>query len=197
MSQIQSFDYSVDLLRVILWQYDGTVRLKGWIQNKQDNLDEDHTQFWNDWFTNVFNIDTINEFGVSVWAIILNLPLLINTPLVNPDKVGWGFGEFRKNFENGNFNIEGSGAQLLTIEQRRIALKMRYQYLTSNGTIPDINRILINAFGDLGVVYAADNLDMSITFKFGFPIPSWILFIFEDLQVVPVPSAVSFSLEEI
>jgi len=194
MSRIQSFDFSIDLLRVILWQYDKADRLVGLLNNKQIAMDENQRDFWQDWYDNVFNLDTANEFGLAVWAIIMNVPLLINAPIVNPDKVGWGFGEFRENFNNGNFNESASGAQFLTIEQRRIVLKMRYRYLTIRPTIPNINQTLINAFGDLGTVFVTDNQDMTMEYTMQFSIPSWIQFVFEELTVFPTPSTVSATL---
>lgn len=195
--RIQEFDFSINLLRVVLWDYDKAEKLLGLINNKQAAMDRNQLDFWNNWYIDVFNIDTANEFGVSVWAIILDVPLLINVPIVNPEKVGWGFGSFRKNFNNGNFNVKGGGAQLLTIEQRRIAIKMRYQYLTTRATVPEINRILVNAFGDLGVVYVEDNLDMTTNFKFGFTIPAWIDFLFVELGVFPTPASVFAEISEV
>jgi hypothetical protein len=196
--RIQEFDFSVNLLRVILWQYDKAENLKAWLQFKQDFADSNHTDFFENWFNDVFNLETANAFGLAVWAIILEVPLLVNLPPVSVTKIGWGFGEFRENFNNGNFNtLVQNGAQLLTLDQRRIALKMRYQQLTTRGTVPEINRILIDAFGDLGTVYVRDNNDMTTDYIFEFPIPPWVTFIFEELDVFPTPSAVEANLVEI
>jgi len=191
---IQTFDFSINLMRNVLWQYDSAERLIAWIQNKQYFLDENHETFWNNWIADVFNIDSSNEFGLAVWAIILDVPLLINEPIVNPNKEGWGFGEFRENFNNGNFNISGTGAQFLSVEQRRLVLKMRYQYLVSSGTVPEINQILVNAFGALGDVWVIDNQDMTIVYNFDFVIPPWVEFVMENLNVVPTPSGVSHTI---
>jgi len=195
--RIQEFDFSIDLLRVILWQYDKAEKIQGLLQNKQDAMNLNQTDFWDDWVADVFNINTLNDFGVTVWAIILDLPLLINVPIIDPDKIGFGFGGFRKNFTNGNFNINPSGASLLTLEQRRITLKMRYQYLSSRPTVPQQNIILNNAFGNLGLSYVADNRDMTMEYIFEFPIEPWIEFIFENFNVFPTPAGVEAILVEI
>ena len=188
MSKIQTFDNSVDLLRAVPWQYDAAVRLLEWLQNKQNYLNQDHSMFWEDWYNDVFNIETCNFFGASVWAIILNLPLLVNLPPGQPN-IGWGFGEFRKNFFGANFFAATPG-QLLTIEQRRILLKMRYQQIVSSPTIPRINQIMNEAWGDLGDSYVVDNFDMTITYTFDFDPPPWVLYGVQTLQVLPRPSAV-------
>ena len=41
MARIQSFNYSVNLLRVIPWQFETAERLIEWLTNKQDNLNAD------------------------------------------------------------------------------------------------------------------------------------------------------------
>ncbi len=197
MSRIQEFDFSIDLLKFIFWQYDypNDSNIAELVRQKQIAVDTLHAEFWDDWITNVFNIDTIDDFGVSVWAYILDLPLVLNTP-VPIDKVGWGVGEYHKNFNNGNFNVNESGAGALVLAQRRIALKMRYRKLTGRGTVSDANQILSDFFGYLGLVYMRDNLDMTVTYVFDFEIPAWIEFLAFDLDVFPTPQGVSFDLEE-
>jgi len=196
--RIKNFDFSVNLLRAILWQYDNAERLKTWLQNKQNNLNTDHVEFWQNWYSDVFNINTANEFGISVWAIILDLPILINLNSIDPLRPNWGFGELRVNFNNGNFSpLASSGAQILTIDQRRLAIKMRYQQLISNGTIPNQNQILKNIFGEFGNCYVVNNQDMSIEYTFEFTIEPWIEFFYDTLLLFPTPAGVSDSLVEI
>ena len=63
---IEQFDYSTDLGQVVLWQYDQSTNLTTLINDKQAWLNVNQTQFWQDWFANVFNLAdplTINEFG--------------------------------------------------------------------------------------------------------------------------------------
>lgn len=192
MSQIQEFDYSANLLRVVPWQYNDAERLLKWLQNKQDFFKTNSEEFWQNWQTNVFNIDTINEFGVSVWAIILDIPLLI-TQEAREANTSWGFGQYRKNFNNGNFN-PGATQQNLTIEQKRTLLKMRYQQLISRGTIPEINKIMQDAWGSSGNVYCIDNEDMTISYVFEFEAEPWMIYAIETLDILPRPSAVDYNI---
>ena len=197
MSEIQQFDITENLQRAILWQYNEAEKILGLSQNKQDFFNVEHSQFWLDWFNGIFNINTCNSFGISLWAIILEVPLLVNIPPFNPSGLYFGFGNNFENFENGNFaGNNGSGAVSLTIDQRRTGLKMRYQQLISRGTVPEINQILADAFGDLGSCYVRDNLDMSITYVFDFSIPPWVDFLINDLDLLPRPAAVGFNIEE-
>jgi hypothetical protein len=192
MSQIQAFDYSLDLLRVIPWQYNKAVRLLTWLQNKQNYANSDHTDFWNNWYRDVFDVNTVNPFGASVWSIILDIPQ-INQGSPREPNSSWGFGQFRKNYNNGNFN-PSSGGQFLTLEQKRIIIKMRYKQLISRGTIPEINAIMNEAWGDVGNSYCLDNYDMTIEYRFDFTPSDWIIYAIQTLELLPRPSAVRDSI---
>ena len=77
MSTIQEFDYSVDLLKAILWQYNESPNLLSLVTQKQEWYTQNQSEFWSDWYTNVFNLQTANLFGLAVWSIILNVPLYV------------------------------------------------------------------------------------------------------------------------
>lgn len=190
MTTIQDFDYSIDLLQFILWQYDnanvGTLD-----QQKQNYLTTNSQEFWEDWYNDVFNLTTANDFGIAVWSIILDLPLLFE---VTAFIIGWGFGPGRKSFGDGNFVPAPSGIAQLTTEQRRLLLLLWYRRLTTTATVSDINSILSFIFGDLGLAYVRDNYNMTIDYIFEFEVPSWILFIFTNFDVFPTPAAVGSNL---
>ena len=67
--KIYNPDYAVDLLQALIWQYDNAPRLQKLIQQKQDWYNRNNTEFWTDWLKNVFNINTANDFGLTVWGI--------------------------------------------------------------------------------------------------------------------------------
>ena len=197
MSGIQAFDFSVDLLRHVFWSQDRS-NVRNLIESKEQAFRTLHTTFWENWYRDVFNLDTANSFGISVWSIILDIPLLITEVPVVTDSQIFGFDDAGVNFDNGNFEIQGAelGFNLLTIEQQRTTLKMIYQKYTVRPTVPAINRILNDAFGDLGTVFVRDNLDMTTEFVFQFAIPDWITYIINELNVLPVPSGVSYTVVE-
>lgn len=92
MANIQAFDFSIDLLRTLLWQYNEAENLEALLTKKQEFLDSINNDFWQDWITDVFNLQTANEFGLSVWSIILNLPLFTTDDSSPSDFPAWGFG---------------------------------------------------------------------------------------------------------
>lgn len=66
MSKIQSFDFHSDLLKAILWQYEDAENLKALAKYKADYFEQSTVKFWRDWYRDVFNIDTANEFGLNI-----------------------------------------------------------------------------------------------------------------------------------
>lgn len=146
--QIQAFDFSVDLLRALLWQYNDAARLEALLRQKQEWYDANQTAFWRDWTRDVFDLRTANDFGLAVWAIILNVPLAAASQGDDPNKPIWGFGQYRENFTNGNF-ASISSSQLST-EQKRLVLRLRYFQLVTRGTVPEVNSFLRYLFGDMG-----------------------------------------------
>lgn len=147
MTRIQAVDFSVDLLRALLWQYNDAARLEGLLRQKQAWYDENQSAFWSNWLADVFDLRTVTEFGCAVWAIILDVPLSVSTP-EEGEKPTWGFGTYRENFTNGNFSsTQASG---LTLAQKRIILQLRYFQLVNRGAVPEINAFFLYLFGRIG-----------------------------------------------
>ena len=65
---IQQFNFSVDLLRVILWQYNDAENIENLLTRKQTFYNTAHRDFFNNWIRDVFDLRTANDFGLSVWA---------------------------------------------------------------------------------------------------------------------------------
>lgn len=215
--KIQEFDYSVDLLQSILWQYNEAANLQSLIEQKQAWYDINQSEFWNDWYTDVFNLETANFFGLSVWSIILNVPLFVPVDPEPNDKPIWGFNRIVSfptlentylNFNNSNFSTRGQ-VIVLTLEEQRFILRLRYFQLVSNGTtytneadvtknslyIPGINKFLayLTSTSDIdpnGNIYALDDLDMSMTYIFTFLISEALQQVLMDLDLLPRPAGV-------
>jgi hypothetical protein len=191
MSTVREFDFSVALLENILWQYDGTTALRGLVQQKQDWYSLTHTQFWNDWIDDVFNLDTANDFGLAVWAIILGVPLVV-VPPPDPNKDPFGFASDDLNFNNSNFANTG-GSFGLTTAQKRLVLKLRYFQLITRGAVPEVNAFLSYLFGP-GYVYLADGLNMHQVYVFSGPIPSAVELVLTSFDLLPRPAGVGSGL---
>lgn len=195
---IQIFNYAVDLLQAILWQYNEATNFYNLINLKQTWYNTNQEEFWSDWYTNVFDLQTADTFGLAVWALILELPLYIPTETPNQTDV-WGFNAVPSensyvNFENGTFSNLG-GDTVLTPQEQRILLQLRYFQLISRGAIPEINTFLNWLFTRQtppfqGAAYVLDGFDMTITYVFNFTIPQLMLTVFQKNDVLPRPAGV-------
>jgi hypothetical protein len=192
MSTVQDFDASVNLLAAILWQYEESERLKALAVAKQAWTVENQTNFWLGWYRDVFNIDTANAFGLSIWGRILNVRLGVDVAPQN--KVAFGFGSVHKNFNApSNFGVDADRTQTLTVEQQRLVIKLRYFQLTSRGTIPEINRFLAIMFGAEGGAFVIDGHDMTMIYQFNFTPNSQLAFILDEYDLLPRPATVGVS----
>lgn len=185
--RIQALELSVDLLRVLLWQYADAPRLQSLVQSKQAWYDAAQEGFWSNWITDVFDLTTANDFGLAVWGIILGVPLVVAPPADPDDKPIWGFGVYRENFNNGNFTAVGSGAGLTT-EQKRLVLRLRYFQLVTRGAVPEVNAFLADVFGP-GVAYVVDG-PMACTYVFATPPSSAVELVLSEYDLLPRPAGV-------
>jgi hypothetical protein len=187
---IADFDSSVDLVRALLWQHDNATALRSLIESKQDWYNTNQATFWANWYRDVFNIDTANDFGLSVWGRILNVGLGLQVD----STIGithFGFGTYHRNFNNGNFARATSGEQALSTDQKRLIIRLRYYQLISRGTVVEINEAMARIFGDLGQVFVRDPLDMSkITYVFKFTPSSRVRLILDRMNLLPRPSGI-------
>lgn len=190
MARIQPFDFSVDLLRALLWQYNDAVNLQSILRQKSEWYTEKHTAYWTDWTRDVFNLRTANDFGLSVWAIILNMPLTFGIPGTG-DRPVFGFDPVGLNFNNGNFGRDSAGVASLTTEQRRLVLRLRYYQLVTDGTVPHVNRVLKDVFGQ---GYVLDPLDMTCRYVFPQALPSLITQVLENFDLLPRPAGVKLEI---
>lgn len=185
---IQQFDFSLDLLKVIPWYYDSAPNLRALLNKKQDWYDTNHRKFWEDWERDVFNLRTANDFGLNVWSIILNLPLYVNDDASSTDYPAFGFGPFGKNFDNGNFATSGDLLNKLTKEEKRQLLLLRMWSIFNDGSMYMINQAINDVFGNN--VYALDGLDMTITYVVQQPLSKSMMYLIENSDILPRPSTV-------
>jgi len=186
-STIQAFDFSVDLLKAILWQYDDAANLQSLLAFKNQWYITNQTAYWQNWLTDVFNLQTANQFGLIVWSIILGLPLYTNITNTGPL---FGFdNQTGFNFDNSNF-AQGNTYQL-PLETQRIALQLRYFQLTSSGTVPETNRMLAYVFRNHGSAWLLDYHNMTQAYIFDFPVTYDLQYLFNNYDILPRPAGVS------
>jgi hypothetical protein len=202
--KIQNFNYSVNLLQAIIWQYDEATNLLSLLNQKQTWYNTNQTQFWTDWYNNVFNLQTANNFGLSVWSYILNIPLFFLEEMESSSKPIWGFNAYTSpptlensylNFGRSNFSIRGSVLSLTT-EQQRFLLRLKYFQLSNRVDVTDVNKFLnylttTSNIGWAGNIYMLDNLNMTVTYQFSISgFPSSLLSIIQQFDVLPRPTGV-------
>lgn len=186
MATVQQFDFSVDLLRALLWQYNDATGVQSLLASKKAWYDENQRDFWTNWRRDVFDLTTANDFGCSVWGVILGLPLSIGLPGTG-DRPVWGLGIENENFENAGFGRKSAGVAALTLEQKRLILRLRYFQIVSDGSVPFINFTLQTVFGQ---GYVRDNRDMTMTYVFERRLPDQILTVLDQFDLLPRPAGV-------
>lgn len=190
MSRVQQFDFSVDLLRAILWQYDRAGALQLLLRQKAEWYETEHSEFWRSWYDDVFNLQTANEFGLGVWGVILGIPLSIGQPGTG-DRPVWGFGVHNRPFNRGGFGRGSDGVAGLTLEQKRLVLRLRYYQIVSDGSIPFANYTLREVFG---YGYALDGLNMTMTYVFPAELSSAVRLVLEEFDLLPRPAGVKVNI---
>lgn len=184
----QAFDLSVDLLQCLLWQYNDATNLQTLLQRKQAWYDAVQENFWTDWISDVFDITTANEFGLSVWAAILDVPLVV-VPADQIAKPLFGFGAENHGFTQGNF-ASANMLAALSVEQRRLVLRLRYFQLVTRGAVTEVNAFMAQVFGE-GVCYVEDLGNMAVRYVFTEQPTSAVELILTEFDVLPRPAGVS------
>lgn len=189
MNRIQAFDASINLMKALLWEHDQAAKLIMLTQFEQDWYTREHSDFWTNWIRDVFNINTANDFGLSLWGAILNVPLSVTVqPTTGRD--AFGFGNANPGFGHAGFGRSEAGELGMTTEQRRTVIKLRYFQLTCRPTVPEINSFLVTLFAP-GAVWVSDPYDMSyVTYIFKQAPDSQLSFILENYDLMPRPSGV-------
>src|ERR1700728_11921 len=216
--KVLEIDYqaNMNVLPAILWQYENANNLIALINAKQSWLNTNHSDFWTNFQDNIFTLVTPNPtlFMVSLWSIILNIPLYVPLSPEPDDKPIWGFNAFDPSYpdlENtylnfgqtitanpgsGNFSTRGTFFEL-TVQEKQFLLRLRYFQLCNLGDIYDINSFLNylcidNTIEYTGTIYVIDNLNMTITYTFTTDdFPPNLLSVIQDLDVLPRPAGVA------
>ena len=178
---VEEFDFNIDSLQVLLWQYNDALNIQSLIEKKQTWTNINVSQFINDWYTNVFNLETANDFGLQVWAIILGVKFSV---LSQTPTLVFGF-EGGQNFLNGSFFP--SVDNILTTEQKRTILRFRYLELTTNANLDKLQSAVSNILPGSKVL---DGLDMSLLITYPTYPDSQTIYIIQNFDIFPRPAGV-------
>lgn len=187
-----TYKCSMNLKKSIDWQRGSADKLIELIKKKEMWYNDNHCKFWNDWVVDVFNLETANEFGLSVWSVILDVPIFGESRRSRSGYPAIYFGDKRKNFGRGNFGKNSSTIEALTVEQKRIILQLKAFAMHSNSSTYEINEKLSELFGYRNV-YVLDNLDMTYTYVVNTPEISSFIKTVNEFDLLPRPSCVKTS----
>ena len=162
-----NYNFSTDLSKVILWQYDDAEKLKTLVNGEQAFMDEAVTKFWEDFNQNIFNLSTCNTFGLELWGKLLN----VARPTYIDDGVVYEYSD----------------------EQYRLVLQARVYVLTFDGSAKALNQFFKMLFPDYPVTIV-DNLDMTVDISFSVEPPSELKIVLSDSNFLPRPSGVQYNL---
>lgn len=126
-----------ELNKCITWQFESSEKLIGIVQTAIDFSNNYIRDFWDSYITDIANIDTATDFGLSVIGMKLNVP----RPIVL-------IGDVRKS---------------ISTDLYRAILKARVKLLEGNGSIAGYKEYIASVFG-VDNIMVVDNLDMSISF---------------------------------
>lgn len=148
----------------------------------------------------VWNVLTAQGWGLDVWGKIVGLES--GRTLHIPGAAEYlGFNEASGSwtgFNQGGF-YTGAGTTdnyVLNDEDFRRLILAKAAGNISDGAIPSVNAILMRLFPLRGNAYVVDNQDMSLTYKFEFPLTAVELAIVQQANVLPNPAGVVINIEQ-
>ncbi|XKM12647.1 DUF2612 domain-containing protein [Orbaceae bacterium ac157xtp] len=174
--------------KTILRQYSNSEKLKNIIFTFNDGINV--TDIINDFYKNVFNLDTANSYGLDVWSSIVVVSRYVKFDVVG-DVVAF-YGQHQQTMNNGTFYSGKKTTTTIKLSDDffRTVIKAKAAVNISNANIEDINKILVSLFKGRGKPFVTDNLDMSINYVFPFYLRDNEIALIKNANILPRPSGV-------
>lgn len=206
-SPAMSATVSRNLMSSVTWRYNSSNRFLSLLQSKQAWYAANNDAFWDNWYSSTFNLKTANNFGCSVWANILNVPVSI-LGLRDNFRL-WGYDALRANYEDsdapgsnpgsGNYPPISSNGGITSVQEAIWALRLKYYVHTTQRTVLGINALLNDVFnsqdGVGGTCWVLDNEDMTMTYVFNFAISSAFQAAMTQYDLLPKVAGVKIILQ--
>lgn len=170
-------------------QYANSPVIASVVQSLIDALDPYSTI--DDFYNNIWNIDTANEYGLAIWGRIVGVSNVIQVPSLS------GYSEFLETGAGTSFGARplfGSATSTkgltLTSDAFRLLIKAKAAANITNCSIPSLNAILNMMFPNRGKIFVQSlgNMQMLITCKF--VLQPFEITILKNSGVFPVPTGV-------
>ncbi|MDN6042118.1 MAG: DUF2612 domain-containing protein [Acetobacter orientalis] len=157
-----------DVQKTVLSQYSCAPTLNALIEAWNQTLDP--TRLIETWFTNIWNLDTAQGYGLDVWGRIVGVERVLT---LSTDSF-FGFAE-PQDLTLQPFNAAPwySGTQTtsnyrLSDEAFRQLINAKALANITDGSITSLNAILMTLFAGQGDVWVADTGTMTLTYTFNF-----------------------------
>lgn len=186
-----------DWFITVISQYANSPVLLSLLENLCGYIDP--TKNVEDFFNFVFNVDTAVGQGLDVWGRIVGVSRILRLP---DGSDYFGFSEAAPSahsFGEAPFYGGGTLTQNFALSDgayRRLILAKALANIC-DGSIPAINQILINLFGDYGNCYVTDGQDMTMTYTFGSTLSPVDFAIVSQSGVLPRPVGVSATIVQL
>jgi len=162
------------------------------------NAAMDQTQNFDNFFDFMWNVLTAQGYGLDAWGRIVGVTRTLQLPgsvayLGFEEAMSWtGFNQgslYSGGAVTSNFNLSDSDFRTLILAK---ALGN-----VSDGSIPSVNAILLALFPNQGRCYVQDNLNMSVTYVFEFPLTPVQLAIVAQEGVLPTAAGVAVTIQQV
>ena len=168
------------------------------INQLRDNIEKYFSTkaFEDAFFDVVFNPVTCKGFGLDIWGRIVAQERFIK---IDAEVENFGYDEATGDwfpFDDGTF-YDGEGITAnyrLSDQMYRLLILMKAFANISKTTVPNLNKILMNIFGDRGQVYVVDTGNMAINIAFGFNLSPYEKAIMNS-GIMPHPGGVRVTMQ--
>jgi len=190
-----------DYKKTILTQYAASPSINKIIKTFNDTLSPD--DFIDDFFYKIWNIDTAETYGLDVWGAIVDVSRTL--PVTN-NSTFFGFSEALidgvqtvtdpQPFGQAPFYSGKSNTDTVTLSDpvyRKLILMKAMANIT-DCTIPNINTLLMQMFGDRGRAYVVNDGGLKMSYVFEFTLTTAELAIIQSSDALPSPPGVAVSI---
>lgn len=184
-------------LDTIYAQYANSPALVAMLQNMTAAIDPYMTL--DDFYNNVWNIDTAKAYGLAIWGRIVGVSNVLMIPATHAGstRVYAGFGE--SGASSYGFRALYNGAPptsgyTLTDDAFRMLIKLKAFANIARCTAANLNQILMTIFAGQGVVFVQPNGVMQISVVFTFTPTPVSLAILKSSGVFPLPTGVGLNI---
>jgi len=158
----------------------------------------DPYQLINDFYNDVWNIDTAIGYGLDVWGRIVGVSRVLQVPGTN-NLTYFGFDEALPNvhsFGHGPFysGPPASAGYVLTDDAYRFLILVKAAANISGSSYTDMNRLLMMLFPNRGVACVQSNGNMHMWLVINFTLQPFEIAILRDSGVFPTPTGVGMDI---